>query len=138
MFKGLKLFSKTSCKKTFNVASFHSPHSLTWSWILSFRRHEVIRPKFYARRSKDGIGAGFGTLISAYAYRTNNGLTWDVCLFWHGLHFTRQSPTWYRDMFWRADDEREELNRRVRQLERQIEAMPSAARSTSEVGVHLH
>lgn len=138
MFNGLKLFSKTSDKKTLNVASFHSPHSLTWSWILSFRRHEVMRPKFYARRSKDGIGAGLGTLISAYAYRTNSGLTWDVCLFCHGLHFTRQSPMWYRDMFWRADDEREALNRRVRQLERQIEAMPSAAPGTSEAGVHLH
>lgn len=34
--QGLKFFSRTSARQTFNLASFHSPHSLTWRWIVSF------------------------------------------------------------------------------------------------------
>lgn len=84
--KGLEFFRKTNCKHLYSLASFHSPHSLTWSWILSIdlRRHNQgnsWRPVFHA-------------------HRNNNGLQWMlripfVCLFqWH-----RQQPMWYRDMY---------------------------------------
>lgn len=35
---GLRLFKVTSDPAFFNIASYHSRHSLTWSWVLSFSR----------------------------------------------------------------------------------------------------
>lgn len=35
--RGLKLFSRTS-GGGFNIASFHSPHCMCWSWLISFNR----------------------------------------------------------------------------------------------------
>lgn len=117
--KGLAIFHKTSSRRSFNLASWHSPHSLTWSWILSVRRHQVSAPKLFTLRTERGFGAGIGPLLSAYFYKTHNGWTWDVCLLWHGLHFTRQSPMWYRDMYDRLEAEKLSLweeNRKLRDV----------------------
>lgn len=35
---GVKLMSHTSDRFTLNLASYHSPQSYTWSWIVAFRR----------------------------------------------------------------------------------------------------
>lgn len=132
MFKGLALMRKTSSNRIFNLASWHSPHSLTWRWVLSLRRHQVVIPKPYARCDDIGFGAGIGTLLSFFAYRTNAGWQWEASILWIGLHFSQQQPMWYRDMFWRADDEREDLRRRIRHLERRIEETPVGGMSTAQ------
>lgn len=138
MFKGLALLRKTNSKGLFNLASFHSPHSLTWSWILSLRFSEGASFKPHFRKTAGGLGVGFGNVLSAYAYKSNNGLEWQINLLTVGLHYSPQQPMWFRDMFWRADDEREALRRRVRQLERQVEAMPRSEVASSQTGAHLH
>lgn len=33
---GLKFFSRTNDGHWWNLASYHDPNSITWSWILSF------------------------------------------------------------------------------------------------------
>lgn len=86
---GFKFFSRTSDKKCWNLAAFHSPHSLTWSWILSFR----------LPRSRDE-----GRWIGFSRYRTNEGLQWYLqfartCLTWHS-----QRPMWFRDLYMRKRD----------------------------------
>ncbi|WP_421359993.1 hypothetical protein [Agrobacterium rosae] len=138
MFKGLALMRKTSSKGLFNLASFHSPHSLTWSWILSLRFSERIGFKPHFRKAGGSLCVGFGNVLSAYAYKSNSGLEWQINVLTVGLHYSPQQPMWFRDMFWRADDEREALRRRVRQLERQVEAMPPSAKASSQPSAHLH
>lgn len=141
MFKGLALMRKTNSRKTFNLASFHSPHSLTWSWILSLRFSEGVtfRPRFMKR--DDGFNVGFGNMLSAYSYKQSGGREWEINFLTVGLHYSPQRPMWFRDMFWRADDEREALKRRISQLERQIEEKPSGGLLTSGIpgaGCNLH
>jgi hypothetical protein len=119
MIPALALFRRTSSRKVFNIASWHSPHSLTWRWILSLRFSEGITVKPYARRDSSGFGGGFGNMLAGYVYKRNGGLEWEVNLFTVGLHYSPQQPMWFRDMFWRADDEREALKRRIRELERE-------------------
>lgn len=98
----LTLFSRTSDRRTFSLASWHSPHSLTWRWSLSFRPHEVMWPKPFAHSNSVGFGIGVGTLLSLVGYRTNDGWQWEVSVFWHGLHFGQQRPMWFKDMYRRA------------------------------------
>jgi len=92
--KGLKFFSRTSGKGCWNLASFHSPHSMTWSWILSFS----------LPRSRDE-----GRWLYFSHYRSNVGLEWSLqvartCLRWH-----RQRPMWYRDCYMRLRDKQDGL-----------------------------
>lgn len=48
--EGLKLFSRTS-GGGLNLASFHSPHCMCWSWLISFNRFRPgewrVRPIFW-------------------------------------------------------------------------------------------
>lgn len=88
---GLKFFVRTNVPLSWNVASFHSRHSLTWSWILSF-----------------GFFRGDAPRVRPiwYAYRDNNGLQWGFRIPWVGLvRWSRQQPMWYRDIC-RAEWER--------------------------------
>jgi hypothetical protein len=129
---GFALFNRTNSKDNFNLASWHSPHSLTWRWILSLRRHQVMWPKPHAHASKMGLGAGLGQLLAFYAYRDNNGLQWSVSLFWHGLAFSQQRPMWFKDMARRHWDEAEELKHENHKLRRQLdEAAFLAARQAN-------
>ena len=89
--KGLKLFSRTSDRRTINLASFHSPHSLTWRWLVSFslfRGDEArVRPIWWG-------------------YRANNGLQWGFRIPFVGMvRWAQQRPMWYRDLYTRARDE---------------------------------
>lgn len=36
MMRGLRLFSRTNKPSCINLASYHDPRSLTWSWLLSW------------------------------------------------------------------------------------------------------
>lgn len=117
MFEGLALMRKTNDRKTFNLASFHSPHSLTWSWILSLRFSEGVTFKPRFRKREGGFSVGFGNMLSGYTYKYNNGREWEINFLTVGLHYSPQRPMWFRDMFWRADGEREALKRRIRELE---------------------
>lgn len=88
---GLKLFSRTSSRETWNLASFHSPHSLTWRWVISFslfRGGEArVRPLWYG-------------------YRDNNGLQWGFRVPFVGLvRWAQQRPMWYRDLYISQRDE---------------------------------
>lgn len=38
--RGLKFFSRTNDPYLWNLASYHDPKSITWSWILSFMRRK--------------------------------------------------------------------------------------------------
>lgn len=93
--RGLSLFSKTSSPRTFNLASWHSPHSMTWSWILSISRSSeetnVLWPIFMP-------------------YRTNGGLQFVLRIPFIALvHWHRQRPMWYRDLYNRKRDEQDGL-----------------------------
>jgi hypothetical protein len=88
--KGLKFFSRTNSRGTWNLASYHSPHSLTWRWIVSIdlpRRGEGRwRPGWYWSPHNSGGQAYFQILKV-------------------GIRLHWQRPMWYRDMYQRARDE---------------------------------
>lgn len=136
----LSLLSRTSDRKTINIASWHSPHSLTWRWIMSLRRHPFAWPKPHARMNTVGFGAGLGTLLSFHAYRTNGGWQWGASVFWHGLHFSQQRPMWFKDMFDRVRDERDQAHRDLRRAKREIGLIRhGAARAANPAaGAHLN
>jgi len=107
---GLSFFRKTSGKRCWNVASYHSPHSLTWSWVLSF--------------SRDGAERHWWPLI--VHFRMNTGSQWCLRLPWVGVFvWHRQQPMWFRDMFWRRQREDEERKH-----------VPTAPRQATEVLWH--
>lgn len=98
MFKGLSFFKRTSSRRAFNVASFHAPNSLTWSWVLTVFREEVAVPRPYAglrARGSDfpGFELGLGQLIGVVAYRLGSQWHWSASLFWFRLSFVQQPQT---------------------------------------------
>lgn len=91
--KGLKFFSRTNVKGSWNVASFHSPHSLIWSWILAFSRFR-------------GDEARVWPLF--YGYRDNHGLQWGFRIPWIGLVlWHRQRPMPYRELYRQIRNEKD-------------------------------
>ncbi len=75
-----------------SIAYFHSPHSLTWRWSLSVGTHPRWRP--FASRWANPNGSG-----SVYL---------GACRLM--LHFNWQQPMWYRDLYMRMRDERDQLD----------------------------
>jgi hypothetical protein len=136
----LTIFSRTSDRKTINVASWHSPHSLTWRWILSLRRHQITWPKPFMLRNKLGFGMGFGTLLSFNTYRTNGGVQWQVSAFWCGLDFSQQQPMWFKDMARDSWNEEERLKHENYLLRQEVDAAKHIiARAENPVaGAHLN
>lgn len=90
---GLALFTKTNSRRLWNIASYHSPHSLTWRWLIAFSLGG-----WEARR-----------LWPIWMpYRTNYGLQWVIRLPWIGiLRWGQQRPMWYRDLYMRMRDEQD-------------------------------
>lgn len=89
--KGLTLLTKTSQRGRWNIAAYHNPHSLTWSWIVSFARFTAdearVRPLWFS-------------------YRTNDGLQWGFRVPFLGIiQWSRQQPMYFRDMYYRQRDE---------------------------------
>lgn len=96
--KGLAIMSRTSDPRTLNLASFHSPHSLTWSWILLFHRP----------RADEGRWLHFSS------WRTNCGRQWCLQIARHALQWHRQQPMWFRDLWQKARDENDALKYQTR------------------------
>lgn len=88
---GVDFWRRTSDLYTTNLASFHSPHSLTWSWALSF-----IRPR----------SADEGRWLGLHGYRTNTGWTVFLQVARRQLHLSRQYPMPYRTLYRRMRDRR--------------------------------
>lgn len=83
---GFTAFRRTSSRCSWNLAAYHSPHSLTWRWLVSFTRP----------RSKDE-----GRWIGFFHHGRQTGFQFArYCLSIH-----TQEPMWYRDLYQRARDE---------------------------------
>ena len=115
---GLSLLSRTNSRTTFNLASWHSPHSLTWSWILALHWHGIrwaphAMWKSYGMLSGKHWFAhiGLGPILYARVSRDNNGVHWGTALLGVGLSWSSQYPMWFRDLYWRRESERYERRR---------------------------
>lgn len=93
IFPGLAVLHRTSDPRTLNLLSYHSPHSLTWSWVLSLQIDRIAWNE-HANRLRFGIRP----------YRTNQGLQIAFLVPWLCLHWHRQQPMFYRDMWQRQRD----------------------------------
>ena len=113
----LSLLSPTNSKRTFNLASYHSRHSLTWSWSISVSFDGVWR------KPAGGPRLGF------HSYRTNDGPQLVVVAPFLVLHWHRQREMWFRDLYRGASDREEELERRISKLRRDL----TMARATALV-----
>ena len=92
IFPGLAVLRRTNDRRAFNLLAYHSPHSLTWSWILSARFDRTTR-------------MGDGRLrFALHPYQTNQGLQIVLVLPWLCLQWHRQQPMFYRDMWRRQRD----------------------------------
>lgn len=119
---GLGLFQKTNSKGHINLAAYHSPHSLTWSWILSVSFSGAWRydPAFSKRR---GLRFGFSS------WRNNYGRPWVLCLPWVAIEWHVQRPMWFRDLHARSWEEAEQLkaaNRKLRLALSQAKTLATA------------
>jgi hypothetical protein len=88
----LALIAKTNCKGGWNIASFHSPHSLTWRWILTLTTPQPDQ----------------GRWLYFHRYRDNQGLKWHLAVAKFALAWQTQQPMWYRDMYMRMRDEEDQ------------------------------
>lgn len=115
---GLMAFKRTSSRRTWNVASYHSPHSLTWRWLIAISIGSMFsRPRIFMEPRNSFMGdrnpfVGFGFNIGiggAHAYTNNYG--WQVVIWFLGVHvhFSQQRPMWYRNLYQRARDEADQL-----------------------------
>lgn len=91
---GLSLLNKTNSLTTFSIAAWHSPHSLTWRWLLHWCRFRGDERRVTWRilswdRHNLGIQA---SLLIPFVGR---------------LWFQTQKPMWYRDLYARLRDERD-------------------------------
>lgn len=107
----LTLLAPTNSKRSFNLASYHSRHSLTWSWILS-----VVFSGTW-RKPNGWLRFGFG------GYGQMRSLTLPFVAF----HWHRQKEMWFRDMFHRAREREDALERQVSKLQRKLVAAEEAA-----------
>lgn len=111
---GLGILTRTSDRKRFNLLSWHSPHSLTWRFIVSLARQPLwtFKPYLVARKLVSGHGGlaiGLGQFASFRAWRDNNGWQLHGALLWHALDFAQQPPMWFKDIY--RHDRDEELER---------------------------
>lgn len=108
---GLTIFERRGRGRA-DIASWHSPHSLTWSWILTVSwavpgyvkphwQWETVGPHKFR-------GASIGSLINAHAMRNNNGWQWGFAVLGLSLSWSHQYPMWFRDLYWRRESERYE------------------------------
>lgn len=90
--KGLRFFQRTNVPGDWCIAYFHSPHSLTWRWSLSFRRFR---------------GDEWRVWPLARSHRDNSKLLqwWFRVPFIGIVDFHQQRPMWYRDLYMRLRDE---------------------------------
>lgn len=95
---GFAAFRRTSGRRHWNLASYHSPHSLTWRWLLSFS----------LPRSRDE-----GRWLGFWYSPNNNGVQVYFQIARCCLHVSTQRPMWYRSLYARARDEADQLSGRL-------------------------
>jgi len=119
---GFAVFRRTSSKRAWNLASYHSPHSLTWRWLVHLSLGSMFsRPALYISPRKTFMGVpnpfpafAFNIgLAGASASRNNYGWQFVAWMFCIHLHFNQQAPMWYRDLYHRARDEADQLSGRA-------------------------
>ena len=69
-------------------AAWHSPHSLTWRWLVTVSRREAM-PQWFAWHRQ----------------RHNTGTTAVACALWWVVRVQTQRPMWYRDLYRRARED---------------------------------
>lgn len=113
--RGLSLFRRTSDRRTLNIAAWHSPHSLTWRWLLSvgFQRIEFAKPRGMWRTTGPHIFrcGSIGSMLSGFAMRNNNGWQFGLTVLGLCLSFSQQQPMWYRDLYAAECDRQHGLRR---------------------------
>jgi hypothetical protein len=119
---GLAVLRRTSSKRCWNLASYHSPHSLTWRWLIGLTFGGVFsRPRLYMSPRETFMGArnpfpafAFNIGIAGASASTNNyGWQFAAWMFGIHLHFHQQAPMWYRTLYQRARDEADQLSGRA-------------------------
>lgn len=93
--QGLTLFSRTMPQRRWLIASWHSPHSLTWRWFVDFylfdRGHRRAWP----------LGWKYG--------RPNGNLSCGFVVPWVGaFSLQTQKPMWFRNLYMRLRDEQDQ------------------------------
>lgn len=135
---GLAVFKRTSDKRSWNLASYHSPHSLTWRWILGLTLGRVlVKPCIHLSRSHFAgfaFSVGFG---GAHAHRNSYGWQFEVWLLGMHIQFSQQRPMWYRDMIQRAWNEKDAVVRANIRLRESL-AAHNAARPQTRTGQAAH
>lgn len=126
---GFSVFCRTSSQRTWNLAAYHSPHSLTWRWLVSLSLGRVFsKPGIHLDRKSRNfwpspfVGFGFNVgFAGAHAYTNNYG--WQFGAWVLGVHigFTQQAPMWYRDLYRQARDASDGLRGAVYVAHRQTE-----------------
>lgn len=116
----LSILARTSSRYSFNLASWHSAHSLTWSWIVSI--------------SLDGEwrGSNGGLRFGVFPWRDNGGSQAVVALPFIVIQRHRQREMWFRDMYFRSRDREDDLERKVSALRRQLTMARATALVSSE------
>jgi len=116
---GLAVLTRTSNRRCWNLAAYHSPHSLTWRWLIGITFGSVFaRPRFYMSPRETFMGVlnpfpafAFSIGIAgAGASRNNYGWQYSASLLGVHVHFSQQHPMWYRDLYQRARDEADQLS----------------------------
>lgn len=59
---GLKVFERTNAPWCWNIAAYHSPRSLTWSWLLSFSLFRKDENRVWPLYQRHSIGQTVWTL----------------------------------------------------------------------------
>lgn len=117
----LGLFNRTNSKRSFNIAAYHSPHSLTWSWILSVSFDGIWRYPPPPIATRKGLRFGF------HPFRTNGGLQWVLTAPFVIIHWHRQKEMWFRSLYASARDREEALEAKVSNLRRELTMARSLA-----------
>lgn len=116
---GFAALRRTSSKRTWNLASYHSPHSLTWRWLIGISLGGIFsRPRIYMSPRNTFLGDkdpfpsfAFNIGIAGASASTNNyGWQFAAWMFGIHVHFHQQAPMWYRDLYIRARDEADQLS----------------------------
>jgi hypothetical protein len=119
---GLAVLKRTSSKRSWNLASYHSPHSLTWRWLVGISFGSMFaRPAIYMqpreilpRWPNPFVAFAFNIGIAGASASTNNyGWQFAAWMFGIHVHFHQQAPMWYRDLYVRARDEADQLSGRA-------------------------
>jgi hypothetical protein len=109
---GLRFFTRTNDRRLWDIACWHSPHSLTWRWILSLR---LGRPTWrpHLTRNSAVFSIGLGSAFSFWISGDNNGIAWSASVLGASLLWQTQAPMWWRDIYRRERDERDGFGPRI-------------------------